>query len=235
MLSYLHLAAGALLLFVGFRLLVRGARLATLLRELRRLRPTPLREVEIGLHQTRARIRRTESLLKSPYQKRECAYYFFRVSSATQGPRRKALATGKEWALAEIEDATGRARIEPWTAIVASPHKFTTTLGPLETIPPDLVDFFQKAGIDEKHLPRLGQMTVEEYTLEPEDEVYVTGTVRTEGGAKIFHRPKRGPLIVSAEADIGYTKGLRHELFLYTAIPPLVIVAGIILSVLAFA
>lgn len=230
----LALAAGILLLLLGALLMLRGVRLARLIQRLARLRPVPIAAAPPGLVMVRGQLA-ADPLLRSPYQGRACAYYFFRVVEPRPGHRPRTLATGKEWTLTRIEDATGHAQLDAVTAVVASPRRFETEFERLQKIPQELAGFFERAGIEQKHLERLPRFLVHEYTLEPGDSVYVTGTLRVEDGGKVFYRGKRGPLIVSSEPDIGYLRGLRNEFLIHAAAPPLLLVAGAVLLLLALA
>lgn len=176
-----------------------------------------------------------DPLLRSPFQQRDCVYYYFRVLDPTNERRPRTLAKGKEWTLAAVEDDSGRADLQGISSMVGSPRRFETELRDLSKIPPDLAGFFERAGIDEKHLARLTRLVVHEFTLEPGDVVYVTGAVREEAGTKTFYRPKRGPLIVSSQSDVGYVRGLRNELLIYLTTPPLLLLAGLALVLLALA
>lgn len=213
------LVTAVLFFGIGAALVSRGLGTARLRRTLAQLQPSPVSSLGDGLRMVRGRIK-GDPPLASPYQKRACVYYFFRVSDP-HAKRPRTLATGKAWTLVDVEDSTGVARVDAQPALVASPRRFEATLRNLRTIPADLADFFERAGIDEKHLPRLPSMRIHEYTIEPGDEVFVTGTVRIEDGQKVFYRKKRRPLIVSSERDVGYLNGLRNELVLYAATAPL--------------
>lgn len=232
MTQWLALTVGLGLLFLGFEALHRGLAQANLIRTLRTIRATPVADPRPDLQLVHGPLE-GEPLLYSPYQGRACLYYFFRVTEPREGGRPVTLATGKEWTLVRVRDASGAAAIEAWPALVASPRRFEDRLTGLTRIPPHLADFFERAGIDDKHLPRFSTLVVHEYTLEPGDAVYVTGTARLRAGQKVFYRKKRSPLIVSAEPDVGYLGGLRHELFLYAALAPLLLVAGLVLTLLA--
>ncbi len=176
-----------------------------------------------------------EPLLSSPLQRRPCVYYFFRVLEPVPGKRPRTLATGKEWTIVEVRDETGAARVDAWSAVVASPRRFERRFQGLAKVPEDLHGFFERAGIDEKHLARFPDFQVHEYTIEPGDDVYVTGTLRHDGGEKVLYRKKRRPLVVSADPEIGLARGLQHELWLYAALAPMLVVAGVALFVIAFA
>lgn len=231
---WLALAVGAFLLLLAGLLLRRGVFLARLIRALSVLRPRTVGQLEPGLAMARGKIQ-GDPLLKSPFQNRDCVYYFFQVLEPRADGKHRILAKGKEWTLARLEDETGSASVEAVTAMVASPRRFETSLRGLSKVPPDLADFFERAGIDAKHLPRLPHLRIHEYTLEPGDDVFVTGTVRATPEGKLFYRKGRGPLIVSSDSDVGYARALRNELLIYLATPPLLATAGLVLVALAFA
>src|SRR5581483_2384705 len=111
--------------------------------------------------------------LRSPLQDRPCAYYFFRVVEPRPSKLRK-LATGKKWSPFLVQDPSGTALVDPIPAVVASPRRHRQEFKGLQRIPPGLERFFEEAGIDQKHLPRLPEFYVDEYTIEPDDQVYVT-------------------------------------------------------------
>lgn len=228
------LAIAVVLIGIALTLTARGIQMGRLLRSLKRLRPTSISDVEPGLAMVHGRLK-GHPLLKSPFQKRDCLYYYFRVlEPRDRGAHPRTLAQGKEWTLAIVEDGTGEARVDAVAAMVGSPRRGEWRLERLAQIPPDLADFFERAGIDEKHLPKFPTLVVQEYTIENGDPVYVTGTVRNDADGKLFYRRRRGPLVVSSELDVGYARGLRNELLIYAATPPLLLTVGFVLAVLAF-
>ena len=228
----LVLGVAVVLLLLGLLVLRRALDQARVTRTVRDLAVTPIRPPATGLQRVRGRLA-GDPLLRSPYQGRECVYYFFRVTEPREGKRPRVLATGKEWSLATIEDGSGRAALEPWTPAVGSPRRFETVLRGLTEVPPGLEGFFERAGIDPKHLPRLPLMVVHEYTLEPGDEVHVLGTQRVEAGGATFHRAKHRPYVVSAEADVGLLPGLRHQWIVFASVAPMLLAAGLTLLALA--
>lgn len=213
---------------------IRALRLTRLLQTLNRLEVTQLAESPDGLRCAHGRFEGTP-LLRSPYQGRPCLYYLFRVLEPRADGKPRLLASGKEWTEVHLEDESGRARVEAGPALVASPRRFEEPLSGLRRIPPERADFFERAGIEERHLARLPQLVVEEFTIEPRDSLYVTGTLETRNGEKRFYRKHHSPLIVSAERDIGYRTGLRHELVLHGALAPLLLLGAAALLLLALA
>ena len=187
------LAVAAFLFLLGVVVAHRAVDQTRLVRRLRSIETTHVGDAGPPFRLVRGRLE-TDAPLESPYQRRPCVYYFFRV-------------------------------IEPWTPGVASPRRFETVHEGLAKIPPDLASFFDKAGIDEKHLPRLPRFTVHEYTLEPGDDVYVLGTLEAEKGR--FVRAKRRPLVVSAERDVGLADALRNELLLYAPVAPMLLLTAL--------
>ena len=223
------LAAAAVLLLLGLAITRRTIDQARLVRTLRTIEPVGIGEQGPALRLVLGRLA-VPAPIVSPYQGRPCAYYFFRVLEPRPSGQPRVLATGKEWTHALVEDETGAAQIEPWTAVVASPRRFEHAHEGLKTIPDHLKTFFERAGIDEKHLPRMPSFVVHEYTLEPGDDVYVLGTLDAQ--ERRFFRAKRRPLVVSAEREIGLLGALRNELLLYAFLAPMVLVAGLVLALL---
>lgn len=226
---------GLVLLLLGLLAWRRARDQARVVQLVRDLPVTPVGGVNEGLQRVRGKLE-SDLPLKSPFQGRECLYYFFRVTTPREGKTPRTVATGKEWTIGQVRDESGVAALEPWTPAVGSPRRFETVLRGLTAIPPDLAKFFERAGIDEKHLPRLPVMTVHEYTLEPGDEVYVLGTPRVEEGARTFHRAKRRPYAISSEEDIGLLRGLRNEQLIHAVVAPMLLLAGcgvVVLGLLA--
>jgi hypothetical protein len=225
------LAVAALLLILGLAVLRRALDQGKLLRTLRGLEPNPTAASGTGLRLVHGRLG-GDPLIQSPYQGRPCVYHFFRVLEPRPGGRPRVLATGKEWTAATVTDDTATAQIEPWTAVVASPRRFEAVHEGLTSIPPHLATFFERAGIDEKHLPRLPSFVVHEYTLEPGDEVYVLGTL--DAAPRRFRRAKRRPLVVSAQRDVGLGAALRNEWLLYALLAPLLLAGALALGALGW-
>lgn len=155
--------------------------------------------------------------IRSAFQGRPCVYYAFRVEDpGDQRKKERRLATGKDWAPFSIVDPSGAARVEERTALIRSPHVHEATLEGLTAIPPERVEFFELAGITERHLRRFPRLRITEYTLEPGDLVHVTGSVRQGSDGKTFYRARRSPLVVTPETDTGLMPGYRHELLLFS-------------------
>jgi hypothetical protein len=212
------LIVAALLAFVATLFVIRAIRLRRLIHDLQTLDVVPIGNAQPGL----ALVHGTAHIptpLVSPLMRKPCAYYFFRFeeSRARKKPRR--LAWGKEWTQIRIGDASGDCRVEAQTAVVASGNEYTKEFVGLRAVPPEHAVLFERAGIDERHLANLEHFRVIENTIEPGDRLYVTGTLRHENGEKVFYRVKRSPLIVSSKQRIGFVKGLRHELLLFSLIP----------------
>lgn len=200
----------------------------TRLRELPLLR---LSEIQPGLVRVRARLGSARPIA-APISGRPSVYYFVAAERLGPVPRKKRrLGSHKEWTEVDLEDGELRVAVQPWTPTVASAHVDEERFEGLVTIPPDRVDLFELVGIADRHLGRIGPFHVLEYRLEPGDEVYVTGTYAPEKG---IYRDGRSPLIVSAQPEIGYLRSLKNELVLYTALPPMVLAAGLLLFVLAW-
>lgn len=195
------------------------------------MEPRPIAELGAGLGMAHGKLGGAP-LLRSPLQGRECVYYFFRVVQPEPGGKERRLATGKQWTLANVSDASGRAEIEAVPALVASPRRHAQVFRGIQTIPEGLAPFFEAAGIDQKHLGRLSHFVAYEYTLEPGDDVFVTGEVRRQGDGKVFYRTRYSPLIVSAEPDIGLLPGLRTEFFVHAALTALLLVGAAALAAL---
>jgi hypothetical protein len=228
------LALAGLLALASFLALRRARDQANLLRTVLDLRPTSIASEGRGLQLIRGRLE-GDPLLISPLQQRPCVYYFFRIHAPRPGKKPKPVATGKEWTMARVRDESGAAGIEPWTAVVASPRRHEAHLRDLRTIPPGLENLFERAGIEERHLPRLPELVVHEYTLEPGDEIYVLGSVRGAGTNKTFHRKKRRPLAVMAEPPAPLlAPGLRAELVLHASLAALLLAAALAVAAVAY-
>lgn len=228
------LVAALLVGAVGLAVLRRAVQQARLVTQMSRLAPAPVASPGGALQLVHGTLE-GEPLLRSPWQDRPCIYYFFRVLQPQEGKKPRSIATGKQWTVAHVRDASGAALVQGEAALVASPRRHEEVIGPLAKIPPGKEFFFEAAGIDEKHLPRFDRLIIHEYTLEPGDDVYVTGMARSRAGEKVFYRKSRTPLIVSAERDIGYLGPLRHELWLYVGLAPLLLAGAAVLAFLAFA
>jgi len=224
------LAVAAFFLLFGLLALRRAVDQARLIKTLRALEPVGVRDPGPALRLVRGTLD-GQPLLQSPYQARPCLYYFFRVLEPRPSGAPRVLATGKEWTLATVSDPTGTAAIEPWTAVVASPRRFEASHENLKHIPPELATFFERAGIDEKHLPRLRSFVVHEYTLEPGDTAYVLGTL--DPTPPRLYRAKRRPLVVSSERDIGLLATLKNELLLFAILAPLLLAAAVAVALVA--
>lgn len=233
MVQYAPLIVGALLAALAWAALRRALQTARLIAHLNRIQPQTIESLATGLQQVRGQITTTLPM-QSPLAGRPCVYYFFRIQAPHPKGGWRVIATGKRWTDVGIQDDTGGAEIRGQSALVASPRRIDHHLGPLKDIPTQWAELFDQAGIDAKHLDRFDDLRAHEYTLEPGDDVYVTGHVRTENQAKVFYRAKRSPLIVSSQPDIGYVRGLRHEWLLFSAVAPMLAAAAAILFTLAF-
>ena len=207
-----------------------------LIQTLRTLRPTSVAEAEENeLQLVQGRIASPDPI-PSAFNKRACVYYAFRVEEPRPEPQKpRRLAVGKDWATLEIEDETGVATIESRPALIRAPHEHVTHLGKLSSIPPEHAEFFEKAGIYERHLARFIDVRVVEYTLEPGDEAYVLGHVRSENGRKIFYRATHSPLAVSQTVDAGLVPGYRNELLLFSVAAALLVAFSAVFFVASFA
>jgi hypothetical protein len=225
-----------ILLVLSLFALRRSLRVARLIRQLRTLRPTSIAEAqEDTLQVVKGRIA-SPATIPSAFRRHPVAYYAFRVEEprpAPQKPRR--LAVGKDWAAIELEDETGTATVEARPALIRAPHEHIATLGKLDKVPPEHAEFFEQAGIYERHLARFVSVRVVEYTLEPGDEVYVLGTVRSENGRKIFYRATHSPLAVSETVDAGLVPGYRNELLLFSVAAALLCAFSAVFLVVSFA
>jgi hypothetical protein len=209
------LVAGTFLLLLAAFAARRALVTARLMRDLRTMRAEPIAQLSPGFRQARGRIV-ADKTIPSAFHKRACVYYAYRVEEpalGAQGPKR--LAVGKDWGEASLEDASGRAQIHHRPALIRAPHESVTQLDMLRQIPPEHAEFFEAAGIAAKHLARFQSLRIVEYTLEPGDEVHVTGWIGDDEEGKLFYRARRSPLVVSAQADTGLVPGLRNELLLF--------------------
>lgn len=230
--------AGALVLascfvVVGLLAAFRARDHARVLRDVRSLGAVPVADAGPGLARLHGTVSGTP-LLRSPFQDRPCIYYFFRVEEPRPGKKPRTLATGKAWTSARLTDATAAVDLEPWTARVTSPRRHEAVLRGLETIPAERARFFEQAGIDEKHLPRLPLMVVHEYTLEPGDDVHALGTLQPGPDGPSLARIQRRPYVVSADPDLGLERPMRTELVLRTGVASLLLAAGAALALLGF-
>lgn len=229
------LAGASLVLVLAAGLGARRAlRVARTLRAIASLVVVPLAEAGPGFCLVRGRIQ-TAQPLRSPFHGRPCAYYAYRVEELSPGrgrPRR--LAVGKEWADLAIQDATGWATIDARPALIQSPHTTVTNLEGIRQIPEAHREFFQTAGIEERHLPRFHGLRVTELTLEPGDEVHVLGTVALRANEKVFYRNRHSPLAVSAASDAGLLPGLRNERLLFSVAAALLGAFALLFLAMAF-
>lgn len=231
------LVVAALVLLV-FTILAarRSLRLSRLIKTLKTLRPTSVAEAtENELQLVRGRIA-TPDPIPSAFRGRRCAYYAFRVEDhRLDKPKPRRLAVGKDWATIEIEDETGTATIDARPALIRAPHEHVERLGRIDDVPADKAEFFEQAGIYERHLARFQNLHVIEYTLEPGDELFVLGTVRSENGRKVFYRAKHSPLAVSETSDAGLVPGYRNELLLFSVAAVLLATFAAVFFVVSFA
>lgn len=228
------LGAGALVLAIGALLMVRGVRLARLIGRLRRLDETPLENLDepIPLVRTRGRLGANVPLV-APLTRRPAVYFFVKAQSVPEpGEKVKTLAAHKQWTPSYLETDEARVDLEPWTPLVASAHQDTRRFEDLTEVPDEHADLFEALGIEDKHSARLGTIDVTEYRFEPGDEARVVAAYEPHKG---FYRAKRNPFIVSAFEDVGHIRRLRNELVLWTAIPPMLVAAGLAIVLLAFA
>ena len=230
------LVSAFVLLLFALLALRRSLRVMRLIRTLRTLRPTSVAEArENELQVVHGRVS-TPDPIPSAFQKRPAAYYAFRIEEPRPEPQKpRRLAVGKDWATLFIEDETGEARVDSRPALIRSPHEHKTTLGKLTAIPPEHAEFFETAGIYERHLARFQDLRVVEYTLEAGDEVYVLGTVRSENSRKIFYRATHSPLAVSQTVDAGLVPGYRNELLLFSVAAALLTTFSALFFVVSFA
>lgn len=208
-------AAGLALVLATAMAARRAFRVAQTLRTIAALSVVPLSQAGAGLRLVRGRIDAAQPL-RSPFHGRSCAYYAYRVEEIPVGTgRARRLAVGKDWADLVVEDSTGRARIEARPAMIQAPHTTISELEGIRHIPDAHREFFQAAGIEERHLARFHGLRVTELTLEPGDEVHVLGTINERTDGKVFYRARHSPLAVSAASDAGLLPGLRNERFLF--------------------
>jgi hypothetical protein len=230
----LFLAAGLVVLAIGLLSLVRSVRTRRLIGALIALRPQPVDALTPGLRQAKGRIR-ADRAIPSAFHKRPCVYYAYRVEEPTLGPVPKRLAVGKDWGEASLVDETGDARLHHRPAMIRSPHETITELNGLTEIPAEHAEFFERAGISQKHLGRFKTIRIVEYTLEEGDEVYATGWFDHDDDGKVFYRARRSPLVVSAEPDTRLIPGLKNELLLFSAATALLLVFSLLFLGVAFA
>lgn len=231
----LLISAFVLAVFAFFALR-RSLRVMRLIRTLGQIRPTSIAEtIPNELQLVRGRIA-SSSPIPSAFQKRPVSYFAFRVEDPQpQGKKPRRLAVGKDWANIEIEDETDTATIDARPALIRAPHEHVASLGKRDKIPPEHAAFFETAGIYERHLARFNDVRVVEYTLEPGDEMYVLGMVRSENGRKIFYRATRNPLAVSQTIDAGLVPGYRNELLLFSVAAALLAAFSAVFFVVSFA
>lgn len=230
------LITALVLLVFAFFALRRSVRVMRLIRTLRLIKPTSIAEaLPNELQLVRGRIA-SPSPIPSAFQKRPVSYFAFRVEDPQpQGKKPRRLAVGKDWAHIELEDETDTAIIDARPALIRAPHEHMTSLGKLDKIPPEHDEFFETAGIYERHLARFNDIRIIEYTLEPGDEMYVLGMVRSENGRKIFYRATHSPLAVSNTADAGLVPGYRNELLLFSVAAALLAAFSAVFFVVSFA
>jgi hypothetical protein len=223
------LVAALILLFFALLSLRRAWRLRSLVTALRALSPVGIGEAKPDrLNLVKGRVA-SPAPIPSAFQGKPSVYYAYRVEDRrADSPKPRRLALGKDWATFELEDATGSAIVESRPALIHAPHLHDEPMGRLEAIPPERTDFFEAAGIYERHLARFQNVHVVEYTLEPGDEVFVVGSVREENGRKVFYRAKHSPLAVSTTPNAGLVPGYRNEQMLFS-------VASLLLAVFAAA
>lgn len=218
---------------LGLVAAVRAFKQAGLVKQLALLQPVTARQARPGLVMVKGKFT-SDTLLQSPLQGRACHYYFFRATEPRPGKKPRLLATGKDWADVRLDDGYQGLPVTARTALISSPRRHEERFQNLQSIPPGREEFFEKAGIDPKHLPRLPSFLVHEFTIEPGDELYVTGTlVDDEAGPRIT-RVKRGPLFIGADPSMPFITGLRNEFVLYAAIAPILLLGAIALATLAF-
>lgn len=206
---------GTLLLGLALLALRRVLRLRRLIQRLATITTRPIAEAD-GFTRVHGTVHAPQPI-PSAFQRRPSAYYAYRVEDPGDARKKeRRLATGKDWADLEIHDTSGTIHVEARTALIRSPHASETTLEGLTTIPIEHAEFFESAGIGERHLKRFQRIRITEYTLEPGDEVFVTGTVRHGPDGKTFYRAPRSPLVVTPETDTGLAPGYRHELLLFS-------------------
>lgn len=207
----------ALVVFVVSLFLLRRAILTKrLIDAMNRLHPEAIGSLQPGLRQAQGRIR-AERAIQSAFHKRRCVYYAYRVEEPTLGPVAKRLAVGKDWGEASLDDETGTVLLQHRPALIRAPHETVTELQGLTTIPAEHAEFFERAGIAQKHLGRFRALRIVEYTLEDGDLVHVTGWIDSDKDGKVFYRARRSPLVVSTEADTRLIPGLKNELLLFSA------------------
>lgn len=228
------LGAGVLVLVVGALLMVRGVRLARLIGRLRRLDETDLADLDepVDLVRTRGRLDADVPLV-APLTRRRAVYFFVKAESVPEpGAKTRTLAAHKQWTVAHLESGGARVDLEPWTPLVASAHQDTRRFDDLAKVPDGHVDLFEALGIEDRHAGRLGAIDVTEYRFEPGDEARVVASYDPSKG---LYRARRNPFIVSAFEDVGHIRRLRNELVLWTAMPPMLLAAGLAIVLLAFA
>jgi hypothetical protein len=223
---------GAVLILLAALLLRRGLILRRVIRTMHSLRTTPLTGIRTGLVRTRGRLA-TDEPLTAPLTGRPAVYYFVKAEDVPDaGKPTRRLATTKQWTTTRLEDGQTRVQLERWTPLVASAHLDTHRFDDLSKVPPDRQALFEELGMADRHAARLATIQVTEFRFEPGDQAYVTGTYDANKG---IYRHGRNPFIVSTEEDVGYATGLRHELLLYTAVPAMLLAAGLIVLVFSFA
>lgn len=229
-------AVGALVLAaIAGLALRRGMRVARTLRTLAGLAPHPIAALGEGVQMVRGHVVCPEPI-KSAFRQRPCAYYAFRVEEPRPPPAKpKRLATGKDWAPFGVRDDTGSVQVDSRPALIRAPNTHTAEFGRLTQVPPEHREFFEAAGIHERHLGRFTGVRVVEYTLEEGDDVHVLGSVREENGRKVFYRARHSPLAVSADADPGLAPGLRNELMLFSVSAVLFLAFAALFFVVALA
>jgi hypothetical protein len=226
------LATGLALALIATLLLRRGLRLAHLLRQIPGLPESTLDQLPTGLVKTQGRLHAPEPL-QALLSRRPACYYFIKVESEPRdGKPAKQLAAVKRWAPSQLEGPEGAVNLQPWTPLVASSHKEVRHVQGLTSIPDEQADLYEALGITQRHLKRIQPYTIIEYRFEPGDHVHVIGTHDPKKG---IYRAKHSPFTVTQTHDLGFLQGLRRELVLWTAIPPMAFIAAAIIIGLAFA
>lgn len=229
------LTLGAVLLVIGFLLIVRGIRLARLIDRIRRLPHTTLASLADKpepLVRSSGRLGADVPLV-APLTGRQAVYYFLKAESVPDAKGKfKTLAAHKQWTPSHVEEDTVRIDLEPWTPLVASAHQDRHRFEDLKGVPEGREDLFEALGIEDRHAARLGAIDVTEFRFEPGDEAWVLGSYEPHKG---LYRTKRNPFIVSALDDVGHIRRLRNELVLWTAVPPMLLAAGLAVVLFAFA